>query len=165
VNETIRELIIQEFTARAAVIVSTGTPQLYATDIGATVLRARAKVDPDELPCCVINPGQEEAENLHGQSRARMTLTIEALAEIGVVDSSLMAERMLGDLKRAFTSPAWDHRRLVTGPPVSWLPPLAESIIYQGGGTQTLDDGSSTTGATARFVVTYWTAVGDPCTQ
>jgi hypothetical protein len=167
-NETIRELIIEEFITRAAVIVTTGSPQAYATDIGSNVLRARSQVDPGELPCINVVPETEESENMYGRCRAKMTIRAEGIMLFGALSPSLIAERILGDLKKAFTDPDWDRRRLVTSPasPVTYLDPYAESIVYQGGGTESvLADGSVSVGAVARFLVTYWTAVGDPWSQ
>jgi hypothetical protein len=129
--DTIRELIIQEIIARGAVIRTTGSPRAYATDIGDTILRARPKVDPDELPCLVVWPQVEEAENLHGKSLHKMPIKVEGLAAFGAVDPSLISERILGDLIKCFTSQTWDRRR-----PGSPTPPnYFESIVYQGGGT------------------------------
>lgn len=165
-DDTIRELIIQEFIARAAVIRSNGSPQAYATDIGETVLRVRPKVDPEELPCCVIWPGTEEAEYKNGQTLCRMPIRVEGLAVFGEENPSVVVERILGDLKKAFTSPAWDRRRPVAGSPVTYLPPYAESIVYTGGGPESYpEDGSVSVGVAANFRVTYWTAIGDPCSQ
>jgi hypothetical protein len=165
---TIRELIILEFIARAAVIRSTGSPQAYATDIGATVFRARMSVDPGELPCTVVFPQPEESENKNGLALHAMAIKIEGIAAFGDESSSIVSERMLGDLIKAFTSPAWDRRRPVASPasPVTYLDPYAESIIYQGGGTYEYpDDGKLTVGTLATFMITYWTAIGDPYNQ
>ena len=63
-TETIQELIILELIARAAVIRTTGSPQAYATDIGANVLRVRPKVDPDDLPCVILWPQAEHATRI-----------------------------------------------------------------------------------------------------
>jgi hypothetical protein len=164
---TIRELIILEFLARAALIRTTGSPAAYATDIGATVHRARRSVDPDDLPCINIIPQPEESENAHGQSMHKMPMKIDGLAAFGAEEPSAIAERILGDLIKAFTSPAWDRRRLVTGSsPATYLDPYAESIVYQGGGTDEYpDEGTKDVGASATFLVTYWTAIGDPFSQ
>lgn len=152
--DTIRELIIQDFITRAAVIRTTGSPQAYATDIGAEVLRARAKVDPDELPCCVVWPQIEEAENLHGQSRHRMPMQVDGVAMYGTTDPSVIAERILGDLIKCFSSPSWSRS-----------PDYIESIVYQGGGPATQEEGAVAVGCSAKFLVTYWTKAGDPYNQ
>ena len=165
---TIREEIILEIVARAAVITTAGSPQAYATDIGAKVYRARPKVDPDDLPCLVIWPQPETADNMNGQSRHKMPLRIDGIMAFGSVEPSIISERILGDLIKCFTSPAWDRRRLVVSPasPATYLPPYADSIVYQGGGTESYpEDGSVTVGAFATLLVTYWTAIGDPYSQ
>jgi len=164
---TIREEIILEIIARAAVIRTAGSPQPYATDIGETVLRARPKVDPDDLPCTVVWPQAEMAENVHGKSRHKMPVKVEGLAAFGAEDPSVVSERILGDLIKCFTSPAWDRRRLVAGSsPATYLDPYIESIVYQGGGTDSSpEDGSVSVGNQAIFLVTYYTAIGDPYTQ
>lgn len=164
--DTIRELIIQEFITRAAVMRSTGSPQVYATDVGATVLRGRAKVDPSEHPCTNILPQAETAENANGLSRHRMPIKVDGLAIFGQSDPSVIAEQILGDLIKCFTSPTWDRRRPVAGSPVTYREPYAESIVYQGGGSDSvLEEGSTSVGAAALFLVTYWTLRGDPCAQ
>lgn len=159
---TIRELIILELIARAAVIRTAGTIQAYATDIGETVLRARSKVDPEELPCVVVWPQAETAENVYGKSRHKMPVKIEGLAVFGVDDPSVISERILGDLIKCFTSPAWDRTRAGSPTPPDYI----ESIVYNGGGADTaLEDGSVAAGAPAMFLVTYDTAIGDPFSQ
>jgi hypothetical protein len=168
IMNTIRELIIQDLIARAAEIATTGSPQDYATDIGATIFRAHPKVDPDDLPCLVVWPQVETAENMPGQSRHRMPVKIEGLAAFASSEPSVISERILGDLIKCFTSPTWDRRRLVTSPasPATYLDPYLESIVYQGGGTDSYpEDGSLTVGASATFLVTYWTTIGDPYSQ
>lgn len=164
---TIRELIILELIARAAVIRTTGSPQAYATDIGATAFRALPKVDPDDLPCCVVWPQIEESENTHGMSKNKMPVQVDGIAIFGGTDPSIIAERILGDLIKCFTSPAWDRRRIAASPasPVTYLAPYAESIVYQGGGPATPEDGAVSVGCSAKFLVTYWTKTGDPYSQ
>lgn len=165
-DTTIREKIILELLARAAVIRTTGSPQAYGTDIGAEVLRARPKVDPDELPCLVVWPQPETAENKNGASLHKMPVKIEGIALFGSESPSVVSERILGDLIKAFTSPDWDRRRPVAGSPVTYLAAYADSITYQGGGTDAYpDDGSLSVGSSATFLVTYWTAIGDPYSQ
>jgi hypothetical protein len=167
-SDTIRELIITEFTTRAAVIVNTASPPAYATNIGANVLRARANVGPGDRPCCIVWPQTEEAENIHGMLRCKMQIRVEGIVAFGSTDHSVMAERILGDLKKCFLSQSWDRRRIAASPasPVTYLDPYAESIVYQGGGVDvTLEEGSISVGASARFLVTYYTKIGDPCSQ
>jgi len=163
-NNTIREEIILELIERAAVILTTGSPQAYSTDCGETVLRARPKVDPEELPCVVIWPRDEAAENQYGKSKHKMVIQVDGVAEFGTSDPSVISERILGDLIKCFTDQNWDRRRLVASPasPVTYLDPYAESIVYEGGGTEAPEDNSVTVAATARFSITYWTAIGNP---
>ena len=161
--DTIRELIIQEIIARAAVIRTTDSPQAYATDIGGNVFRACRKVDEtNDLPCVVVWPMVEEAENTHGKSRHKMPLRIEGVAAFGAVNPSVIAERILGDLIKCFASPAWNRTRPGSPAPENY----ADSIVYQGGGTgEYPDEASVCIGAGATFLVTYFTAIGDPYNQ
>lgn len=166
--DTIRELIIQEFTTRAALLRNTASPPAYVTDMGDNVLRARVRVDPSELPCIVIWPMSEEAENAHGMSRHRMTIRVDGIMAFGSDSPSVVGERMLGDLISCFTSPKWDRRRIATSPesPVTYEEPYAESVVYQGGGVEEFpEEGSVSVGVQIRLLVTYWTAIGDPYTQ
>lgn len=171
-SDTIRELIIQEFLTRAATLRNTASPPAYATDMGDNVFRARPRVDPAELPCCVIWPLAEEAEHAHGLVRHRMTIRLDGIVAFGAESPSVVGERMLGDLIKCFTSPTWDRRRpvLVTSPasPVTYtyLAPYAESIVYEGGGIQEYpEEGSISVGVQIRLLVTYWTKAGDPYAQ
>ena len=165
--DTIRELIIQELIARAAVIVTTGSPQAYSTDIGTNVFRVRQKVDPSELPCLNIRPQPEEAETTHGKVKHKMPVRIEGIMAFGSSSPSVVAEKMLGDLIKCFTSPSWDRRHIAASPasPVTYLDPYIESIVYEGGGTDEYpEDGTLTIGASVSLKITYWTAIGDPFT-
>lgn len=167
-SDTIRELIVQEFITRAATLRNTASPPAYATDMGDNVLRARPRVDPSELPCCVIWPMPEEAENAHGMSRHRMRIRVDGIVEYGAESPSVVGERMLGDLIKCFTSTSWDRRRIAESPesPVTYDPPYAESIVYEGGGIEEYpEEGSVSVGVQVRFMVTYWTKIGDPFTQ
>jgi hypothetical protein len=166
VNDTIRELIISEFVTRAAVIRTTGSPQLYATDCGQKVLRATPKIAPSDLPCVAIWPEPEEAESIHRRVRHSMTITIEGIAKFGADDPSEVAEKILGDLIRCFTARTWERRRPKATSPITYDLPYAESIVYAGGGPESYpEDGVITIGAVARFLVTYYTTIGDPCAQ
>ncbi len=166
--DTIRELIIQEFITRAALIRNTASPPAYVTDIGDNVLRARLRVDPSELPCVVIFPVPEEAENAHGLSRHRMQIRVDGIMAFGSESPSVVGERMHGDLIKCFTSPSWDRRRIAASPesPVTYDQPYAESIVYEGGGIEEYpEEGSISVGVQVRFLVTYWTKIGDPYNQ
>ena len=166
-DDTIREKIIQEFMARAWLIRAGGSPELYATDIGTNVLRARSKIDPAEVDCVVIFPQPEEAENKYGKRLCRMSIKIEGIAKYYEENPSVVAEKILGDLIACFLSDTWDRRRPVAGSsPAAYLDPYAESIIYQGGGTSEYpDDNQLTVGAFINMQITYWTQIGDPRAQ
>lgn len=166
--DTIRELIIKELLTRAATLRNTASPPAYVTDMGAHVLRARLRVDPSELPCCVIWPMPEEAENVHGLVRHRMRIRVDGIMEFTSESPSVVGERMLGDLIECFTSPAWIRKRLVASPasPATYDPPYMESIVYEGGGIEEYpEEGSVSVGVQVRFMISYWTAIGDPYTQ
>lgn len=178
-DTTIAEKIILEFLARAAVIRTTGSPQAYGTDIGATVLRARPMAAPSEAPCAIVWPQDETAESKNGRVLHKRTIVVEGINFFGKEavtraiaateeDASVVAERILGDLIKAFTTPAWDRRRIAASPasPVTYLPAYADSIVYQGGGPRAYPEaGQVLVGAGATFLVAYFTRVGDPYTQ
>jgi hypothetical protein len=168
--DTIREQIIQEFLARAALVLISGG---YATDIGGTVCRARLRIDPAEAPCLVVIPQPEEAENKNGRSLHRMPIVVQGISDfMACVPSlgtdpaavaSIVGERIHGDLIACFATPNWD-RRILSGK--TYLPALADSIVYQGGGIEQYpEEGDTTVGAIARLMVSYWTRVGDPYSQ
>ncbi|MBN1664838.1 MAG: hypothetical protein JW943_14655 [Deltaproteobacteria bacterium] len=158
---TIREEIILEVMTRAAVIRSDGDPQEYNTDCGLNVLRARPSVDPGELPCVVVWPQDETAENAYGRSKHVMPVQVEGLAVFGSDDPSVAGERILGDLIKCFTSPLWDRTRPGEPTPENYL----DSIVYVEGGVEAPKDGDISVAAKARFNITYWTAIGDPYNQ
>jgi hypothetical protein len=175
---TIRELIILEFLARAAVIRTTGSPQAYATDIGEKVIRARTLSAPSEAPFLSVWPQDETGENKNSQVLHRMPILIEGTSlfgkeavtrgiELVEEDHSVISERILGDLIKAFTSPSWDRRRPVAGSsPTTYLDPYADSIVYQAGGPRATPEAAHVmVGASATFLVSYWTAIGDPYSQ
>ena len=163
---TIRELIILEFLARAAVIVNTGSPQAYSTNIGTNIIRARKSLDPDELPAVVIWPLPEENTNAYGKCKHTMQIRADGIAKFGTTDQSVIGEQILGDLIKCFTSTTWDRRRPKATSPVTYDSPYAESIVYTSGGTDsTLEDGAVAVGSQATFTVTYWTKIGNPYEQ
>ena len=165
-DTTIREKIIQEFLTRAALI-RVSSPQVYATDIGGKVLRARPKVDPGELPCVVLWPQVEDAESKYGRQLCKMTLKIEGVVEYGAADPSETAEKILGDLIYCFVSPSWDRRRLIVGAsPVAYANPYAESVVYTGGGTNDYPEGAEIAiGVHINLIVSYYTQIGNPYAQ
>lgn len=150
---TIRELIIQQLVARAAVIRNTASPPLYSTDIGAHVFREREDVDPSDLPCEVVWPQTEAAENTHGATRIRMNVQIDGLVKFGSSDPSAVSEQILGDIVKCFMTPGWYET----------TPKYIESMIYKSGGkSQPTKSGAQIVGMPVIFLVTYWTATGDP---
>jgi len=49
---------------------------------------------------------------------------------------------------------------------VTYEQPYAESIVYEGGGIEEYpEEGSISVGVQVRFLVTYWTKIGDPYNQ
>ncbi|HBJ74421.1 MAG TPA: hypothetical protein DDY86_02600 [Syntrophaceae bacterium] len=150
--DTIRELVIQSIIARAAVILHVDSPPSgYETNCGSNVFRARSRIDPSELPCVVIWPQAEGAENAHGQSRHRMPVKIEAIMAATAATASVNGEKLLGDLITCFTSPLWAR-----------TPDYIDSIVYQGGGYDAPEEGSQSVGVSAMFLVSYWSNIGDP---
>lgn len=160
-NDTIREIIIQDFISRLAVITQANG---YNTAIGGNVLRARKHVDPDEMPCCVVWPGTETAEASYGSNNCRMTMRIEGLAVFGTENPSVVSERILGDLKQCIFQPG----NAFSSPPAGWLrsPDYIDSLSYTGGGTEEYpDEGQKTTGAMISVEVEYTEDIGDPYSQ
>lgn len=158
---TIREIIILDFLARAAgITVANG----YNTDIGANVLRARKKVDPDEVPVAVVIPGAEKATAKYGELSCVMTMRVEGIVDFGASDPSVVSEQILGDLKKCFLAP----ENKLTSPVSGWSrsPDYIDSIGYTGGGTEEYpDDGQVTVGAYVSFEVSYTTKLNDPYSQ
>ncbi len=171
---TIRELIIQEIMDRAAVIRTDTSPQAYQTDLGKNVFRVRPKIGPEETPCIVVWPQAEEVEHKSGMILNSMPVRVEGIMLFGDTNPSVLSERILGDLVKCFTDPTWDRRRLQPPPSPTpspdpgpqYDPPYAETILYDGGGTDDYpDEGSLSVGVVARFVVRYWTQRGNPYEQ
>ena len=158
---TIREEIILELIARAAVISALGSPQEYNTNCGVNIIRERTKIDPAEIPCVIVWPQAEEAVNSYGRSMHTMPVNVEGIAEFGSVEPGVIGEQILGDLIKCFTSPEWNRSRDLSPIQDDYI----ESIAYVGGATSTADDGFITAGAIARFSIIYWTAIGDPYSQ
>lgn len=150
---TIRENIIGQFETRAAVIRKVVSPPSgYETDCGENVFRVRPKVSPNELPCIVIWPQPEKAASNYGISRQQMTIKVEGVMRFGSTNPSVVAEMILGDLIKCFTSTGWERS-----------PEYIESLFYSGGGTDAYpEEGTVVVGAFALFVVTYDTLAGDP---
>jgi len=160
-SDTIREIIIQDFIARAAVITTTNG---YNTNFQAPALRARKTVDPDELPAIVIWPQPEKATQIYGQHSCVMSIRVEGIAHFGTANPSVVAEKILGDLKKCFLS----SENLLSSPASGWSrsPDYIDSIVYTGGGTEDYpEDDKKTIGSSATFDVAYTTKLNDPCSQ
>lgn len=160
--DTIRELIILDFMSRLAdITVAHG----YNTDCGKTnVLRVRKMVDPDELPAIVVWPLPEKAEVEYGALNCAMTIRVEGIARFGAVNPSVVAEQILGDLKKCILAP----ENLLTSPPAGWSrsPDYIDGIVYTGGGTDEYpEEGALSVGAFATFDVTYHTKLETPYEQ
>ena len=150
-SDTIRELIIQDFLTRAAVI-RTGSPSDYRTDIGAQVERCR-KNPPTN--CVNVWPHPEVASKTYGKQQHIMPILLEGNLAFGDENPSIVSERILGDLIKAFTDPAWSRS-----------PDYIGGIDYVSGGTGAYpDDEDHTVGASAQFNVHYETNIGDPYSQ
>ncbi len=152
---TIRERIIRQFIARAAVILSSGSPQVYANNLGERVIRSRRKVSPNEAPCIFVFPFEESAEFTHGAVCHTMPIKVTGFVRMSRDDDeSVISESILGDLIRCFEDHAWTSSI------------LAESVLYaEGGEDEDPDGGSTIAGAAAVFHVKYWTVKGDPYSQ
>jgi hypothetical protein len=160
-TDTIREIIIKDFIARLAVIT---TANGYNTGCGANVQRVRKLLDPDELPACVVWPGAEKAEAIYGELSCTMEIRVEGIAKFGSTNPSVIAEAILGDLKKCILS----QYNALTSPHTGWSrsPDYIDSIDYTGGGTDEYpDDGMLSVGASATFAVTYTTKRDDPYSQ
>ena len=150
-SDSIREIIIQNFMARVAIItIANG----YKTDCGANVERVRKNLDPSELPASVIWPGVEKAEQSYGELTCTMSIRVEGIAKFGSANPSVLSEKILADLKKCILS--------------GWIrsPDYIDKIIYTGGGTDEYpDDGMISVGAFALFDVTYTQKLDDPYSQ
>ena len=144
-SDTRRERIIQAVMERAAAIT---TANGFNTDIGLNTLRAATKVDPTLLPACVIFPHVETSEKIGGgEYLCTMPVKIEAIVLVGSENLSVMSERILGDIRKAFT-----------GSPIT---PLIEEIHYASGGTNDYSR-KETMSITAQFTIKYFSKINDP---
>jgi len=156
--ETIRERIIKQFIERAKVICSS-SPLIYNTELGLKpALRHRQTISPNETPCIVVWAFPEEAVNEYGKSVRSMVVRIEGFVYLTEGDDrSVVAEQVLGDLIRCFTSPEWNRR---TGSPPE--PDTILSLQYIGGGVSDFKDEEYTVGAYINVSVKYATEIGNP---
>lgn len=160
-SNTIRELVILDFIARASEITVANE---YNTDIGTNVLRARKKVDPDDLPLTVIWAGAETAEHKSGYIKCKMQMKFDGLMEFGSTDPSVISEQIIGDLKKCFLAP----ENNLSSPPSGWSrsPDYIDGIVYTGSGPgEPPDDGQTTAGAYITLDVSYYSKLNDPYSQ
>lgn len=145
-SDTIREVIIQDILARAATI---RTANGYGTNIGATVERAN---NNPSAPCVNVFPGVENATKAYGKQMPIMPVVIEGYLLYGNENPSVVSERILGDLIKAFCSPSWSRS-----------PDYIDGIDYAQGGTASYPDNEDVTvGASIGINIRYTTALGDP---
>lgn len=144
-SETKRERIIQACLARAATIT---TANGYNTDIGLNIFRAISKIDPSRLPACVIYPLTETVERIGGgEYLCTMPLRAEAVALTGITNPSVLAEEILGDMRKAFLG--------------ARITPLIEEIHYASGGTNDYSH-KDTVSVTANFTIKYFSKINNP---
>lgn len=151
-NETIREIVIQDLVARAAEITQDNG---YATDIGANVFRARKSLDPSDLPAVVIFPGIEEAVHQYGGLSCTMPVRIEGVMLYESENPSVVSEKILGDLKMCFLGDDWSRS-----------PDYIDKIVYTRGGTDDYpEEGQVSVGAMIQIDVGYASRLDDPTQQ
>ena len=144
-SDTKRELIIQACLARAATI---STANGYNTDIGLNIFRAISKIDPSRLPACIVYPFSETAERVGGgEYLCTMPLRAEAVALTGIINPSVLAEQMLGDMRQAFM-----------GTPITTL---LEEIAYTSGGTNDYTKNDSVS-VIANYTIKYFSTISSP---
>jgi hypothetical protein len=104
-NDTIRRQIVSAIvTALGSVRTSAG----YATDIGATVYRARTAVDPDAAPFCNVFAGRDESSlTPYGMARNVMPVTVEAVSVFSDDDPAAAEDDLLGDIIEGMTGAVW----------------------------------------------------------
>lgn len=151
---SIRELIIQEFSTRALVIRNDGNPQAYSTDIGLQApLRCRPSLALTETPRMVLWPQPETSVNKYGKSLHVLTMKVEAICECKDENlKSVTGEQMLADMIQCFSNSEWN---------TSYI----DALVYTGGGVNVPVDGDVTVSAYAEFLIQYFTVIGDAYRQ
>jgi hypothetical protein len=146
-SETTRELIIQAFAARASsMTIANG----YPLNIGATVIRGIKEVDPSLLPATSIFPQPETAvPSGSGEYIITMPVRVEAIDFYGTTNPSVVGEVLLGILRAGYMKSA--------------LSDLIDTIQYSAGGVDEYPDANQCTiGASATFIVTYFSNINNP---
>lgn len=101
---TRRERIILALLARVAKIkIANG----YKSNIGNNPLRAKMKIDIDELPAVAVWPMKEETTKSYGKSITAMPVKIQGLKKYGSSTPSEIAEEMLGDIIENILGTEW----------------------------------------------------------
>lgn len=126
--DSIREQIIQAIMDRLEII---RTANAYQTESGATVERARKKLDPSDLPALVVWPKAEARVGQYATGMFVMPVQIDAMAAHGSVNPSVVSEQLLADLIEAMAGPAY-------------------SRTFTSGGTYEIEAGDTITGATSK---------------
>jgi len=151
VADTIREQIISAFITRMA---AWKTVSGFNHNCGASVFRAVQHIDEADVPACVLFPRAEEVTKQYGQNVCDMVLRVEAVAEIGTTNPSVIQEQLLGDVITIMTDPAVSVTNKMT------------SIVYTAGGPAETPKAEDTTVAVfAEFTVKYNTLTGNPYSQ
>lgn len=145
--ESVREMIVQAVQSRLETI---ATLQGYDYDLSGRVYRAQKTVDEDLLPCAVVWDGQERSERLHGSTRQTMTVTVELHDDVATENQSILANRMLANIRRAV-----ETRDAV-------LANLTEGIEYEGSDIKYPETGVKAIGVMAQYSITYLTKRGSP---
>ena len=149
--DTIREQIISAVMTR---LEEWSVANGFNYDCGTSIVRAIQQIEDTALPACVLWPQAEEVEERYGQNICIMVLKVEALADIGENNRSVVQEKLLGDLIR-----------IMTDPTVS-ITDLVEEIAYTSGdpaGAEQNED--KITAVAAEFRVKYSTMLGNPYSQ
>ena len=149
--DTIREQIIAACMTRPAVWT---TANGYAFDCGTSVFRAQKTIETDDLPAVVIWPQPETGESDYGHNICEMTLRVEAVAEIGDENPSVIQEQLLGDLKKCMLDPTVE------------ISPFMDDVQYATGGpAEQPSPEDTTTAAFADLKITYTELIGNPYQQ
>jgi len=101
VADTIREQIISAFMTRLA---DWTTARGFNHGCGNAVFRGARYVDASDLPVCVLHPQSEEVTQQYGRNHCEMMIKIEALADIGTTNPSVVQEQLLGDAVTIMTA-------------------------------------------------------------
>lgn len=103
-TDSIRDQIISAIVTRLGGILATNG---YQTDCGDNVQLVRPKLDPAELPACVVWPGVEEADRQIGSGKLTLPIQVDLLSLHGDENPSEVAGRMLADVIERMTGAVW----------------------------------------------------------